>query len=122
MCSKVIFEQIQAIISPSQMKTQKLKKRKVPSKFDRVFHLLELVKGTVASTPFLNSLHHLRTGYAGASAGFAGITFSNFFRRSKIIFIHRSTKMGLFEETLKSMKIRKKIKIIDFFKMNQLLT
>ena len=53
------------------------------------------------------------------------ITFSNFFRRSKIIFIHRSTKMGLFEETLKSMKIGqnpKKIKIIDFFKMNQLLT
>ena len=50
------------------------------------------------------------------------IKFSNSFRRSKIIFIHRSTKMGLFEETLKSMKIRKKIKIIDFFKMNQLLT
>ena len=59
------------------MKTQKLKKRKIASKFDRLFHLLELVKGPFASTSFLRSLHHLRTGYAGASAGFAGMNFSN---------------------------------------------
>ena len=49
-------------------------------------------------------------------------TFSKFFRRSKIIFKVRSTKMGLFEEPLKSMKILKKFKKFDFFKMNQLLT
>ena len=41
-------------------------------------------------------------------------TFSNFFRRSKIIFILRSTKMSLFEKPLKLMKIGKKFKKIDF--------
>ena len=49
-------------------------------------------------------------------------TFSKFFRRSKIIFKVRSTKMGLFEEPLKSMKILKKFKKFNFSKINQLLT
>ena len=48
-------------------------------------------------------------------------TFSKFFRLSKIIFEVRSTKMGLFEEPLKSMKILKKFKKFDFFKSSQLL-
>ena len=50
------------------------------------------------------------------------MTFSKFFRRSKIIFKVRSTKIGLFEEPLKSMKILKKFKKFDFFKICQLLT
>ena len=37
-------------------------------------------------------------------------TSSKFFRRSKIIFIHRSTKISLFEGPLKSMKIEKQLK------------
>ena len=49
-------------------------------------------------------------------------TFSKFFRCSKIIFKVRSTKMGLFEEPLKSMKILKKFKKFVFFKICQLLT
>ena len=64
-CSKVIFQQIHVITFPSYIKTQKPKKRKVASKFDRVFHLLELVKGKVASASFFRSLNHLRTGSAG---------------------------------------------------------
>ena len=48
--------------------------------------------------------------------------FSNFFSHSKIIFIHRSTKMGLFQEPLKSMKISKQSKKFDFIKIDQLLT
>ena len=47
------------------METQKFKKLKVASKFNRVIHLLELVKRIFASTSFLRSLNHLRTGSAG---------------------------------------------------------
>ena len=49
-------------------------------------------------------------------------TFSKFFCRSKIIFKVRSTKMGLFEEPMKSMKILKKFKNFNFLKISQLLT
>ena len=48
--------------------------------------------------------------------------FSNFFSHSKIIFIHRSTKMKLFGESWKSIIIEQKFKKFDFFKMSQLLT
>ena len=48
--------------------------------------------------------------------------FSNFFSHSKIIFIHRSTKMSLFGESWKSIIIEQKFKKFDFFKISQLLT
>ena len=81
-CSKVIFQQIHVITFPSYIKTQKPKKRKVASKFDRVLHLLEMVKKHFASPSFFRSLNHLRTGSAGLRRlrrnkcyGFIPVTF-----------------------------------------------
>ena len=48
--------------------------------------------------------------------------FSKFSRLSQKLFIHRSPKMSSFENRLKSMKIDRNSKKIDFFKMGQVLT
>ena len=50
------------------------------------------------------------------------MTFSNFFRHSQKIVIRRSPKMSSFENRLKSMKIDRNSKKIDFFKMGKVLT
>ena len=60
--------------------------------------------------------------YKTRGSGDGRTIFSNFFSHSKIIFIHRSTKMSLFGESWKSIIIEQKFKKFDFFKMSQLLT
>ena len=60
--------------------------------------------------------------YKTRKSGDDRMTFSKFFRHSQKIVIHRSPKMGHFQNRLKSMKIDPNSKKIDFFKMDQVLT
>ena len=62
---KVNFYTFHRLICSSQMRTEMCKKRKSACKFEKVLHLLELVKAHFAYQSIFKWVDHLRTGSAG---------------------------------------------------------